>query len=154
MKYLDNNEIKIIQKYLLEKEYLELNSGFSSQTGNGENDEFNYKKITTKINIDFFIERVKIYLVYPVKNKKKKQTEDSESIQTEIYVADDKPKNRLIIDKEFKIDDDLESVKIDGKTHLIPKYFDKESVKNKDEKTWEMIFYYIYKDEIKKEIWN
>ncbi len=153
MKYLDNNEIRMIQKYLLEKEYMELYSGASVQNANSENDEFSSKKITTKIDIDFFTERVKIYLVYPVKRKKKKQ-ENSENVQTEIFVAQDKPKNRLIIDKEFKIDDDYESVRIDGKTHLVPKYFNAESVKNQDEKTWEMIFYYIYKDEIKKEIWS
>ncbi len=151
MKYLDKNEIKIIQKYLLEKEYFEQNNDIISHNSDDINTEFSYKKITTKIDVDFFIGRVKIYLVYPVK-KKKKQQKAEENIQTEIYIADDTPKNRLIIDKEFKIDDDFESFKIEGKTHLIPKYFNIESVKNQDEKTWEMIFYQAFNKEITEEM--
>ncbi|MBQ9246761.1 hypothetical protein IJ182_10895 [bacterium] len=147
MKYLDNNEIKIIQKYLLEKEYLNNYSDNISHLSDDGNIEFNSKKITTKIDVDFFMERVKIYLVYPAK-KKKKNKSDEENAQTEIFVAEDTPKNRLIIDKEFKIDDDFESVKVEGKTHLIPKYFLTDSIKSQDEKTWEMIFYQIFYKEI------
>ena len=151
MKYLDNNEIKIIQKYLLEKEYFEQNNSVISHNSDDINTEFSYKKITTKIDVDFFVGRVKIYLVYPSKRKKKQQQAE-ENIQTEIYIADDTPKNRLIIDKEFKIDDDFESFKIEGKTHLIAKYFNVESIKNQDEKTWEMIFYQAFNKEITEEM--
>ena len=151
MKYLGSKELQVLQQYLLEKEYLDSIGVFSENISDDINEEFNRKKITTKIDVDFFTEQVKIYLVLPQKPKKKKtQQEKADIIQTEIYSAneEDKPSSRLIIDKLFKISDDFESVSIDGKIYLIPAFFDKKSIVNQDMIVWEMIFYKIFYEKI------
>jgi hypothetical protein len=152
MHYFDSNEIKILQKSLLEKEYFEAYGNSDYISGNNENEEFSSKRINTRINIDFFTENVKIHLVFPPKKKKENKIQNDENVQTELYVAPEQPKNMLIVDKTFKIAEDFESINIDGKTHLIPKYFNVELIKNNDEKTFEMIFYKIFYDEIIKKI--
>lgn len=152
MKYLGSKDLQGLQQYLLEKEYLDSIGVFSENISDDVNEEFNRKKITTKIDVDFFTEQVKIYLVFPPRSQKKKKQlqEETGNIQTEIYSVheEDKPSNRLIIDKQFKISDDFESVSIDEKIYIIPSFFDGNSVKNQDTDTWEMIFYKIFYDEI------
>ena len=156
MKYLGSKDLQGLQQYLLEKEYLDSIGVFSENISDDVNEEFNRKKITTKIDVDFFTEQVKIYLVFPPRSQKKKKQlqEETGNIQTEIYSVheEDKPSNRLIIDKQFKISDDFESVSVDGKIHLIPAFFDKKSIVNQDMIVWEMIFYKIFYEEINKNI--
>ena len=155
MKYFDSKEQKYLQQYLLEQEYLLNNNDFLPDSSEENTDGFNKKKVTTKINVDFFTETVKIYLVFPVKQQKKKpQKENEDAAQVELYKIeeDNRPQNRLIIDKEFKVADDFESLTIDGEIHIIPKYFNKENIKAEDEKTFEMIFYKIFNDEIMQEL--
>jgi hypothetical protein len=152
MKYLDSNEIKILQKSLLEKEYMAKYENFGFLAKDNYNDEFSTKRINTKINIDFFMERVKVYLVFPQKKKKENKIQTDDSVQTELYTAPEQPKNILIIDKPFKIAEDNESISIDGKTHIIPKYFNVEFIEKKDEKTFEVIFYKMFYNTIMEKI--
>lgn len=145
MKYLDNKEINNLKQYFFNLENIEYESMNIINKNNNTNDEkeFNTKKITTKISIDFFAETVKIFLVIPKKERKKEETEE-----TEIFQDDESSRTRLILEKQFTIAEDYETILIDGKRYLIPKYFNAEHVKSQDEKTWQIIFYQIFNKEI------
>ena len=63
-----------------------------------------------------------------------------------------KERPQLLFAKNFKITKDFKSLLIDEKTYKIPDFFNKNTIKSKDQKTWEMIFIYIFNDEINKKI--
>ena len=59
-----------------------------------------------------------------------------------------KEKPQIFFKKNFKISEDYKSIIIDEKTYQIPDFFNKETIKTKDPKTWEMIIYYFFEKEI------
>lgn len=102
------------------------------------------KKPEAKIIIDFIDKNVKIDIILP-KNKASNENNSAE-IQ-----GIKKAKNYRILNKNFKITSDFKSVIIDNQNYNIPDYFNVDMVKKEDEKTWQMIFYQIFADDINTE---
>lgn len=103
------------------------------------------KKPEAKIIIDFIDRNVKIDIILP---KNQILQEDSNAEIQGIKKA----KNYRILNKNFKITSDFKSVIIDNQNYNIPDYFNVDMVKNEDEKTWQMIFYQIFADDINAEL--
>lgn len=103
------------------------------------------KKPEAKIIIDFIDRNVKIDIILP---KNKILQEDSNAEIQGIKKA----KNYRILNKNFKITSDFKSVIIDNQNYNIPDYFNVDMVKKEDEKTWQMIFYQIFADDINAEL--
>ena len=103
------------------------------------------KKPEAKIIIDFIDRNVKIDIILP---KNKILQEDSNAEIQGIKKA----KSYRILNKNFKITSDFKSVIIDNQNYNIPDYFNVDMVKNEDEKTWQMIFYQIFADDINAEL--
>ena len=103
------------------------------------------KKPEAKIIIDFIDKNVKIDIILP-KNKASNENNSAE-IQ-----GIKKAKNYRILNKNFKITSDFKSVIIDNQNYNIPDYFNVDMVKKEDEKTWQMIFYQIFADDINAEL--
>ncbi len=99
------------------------------------------RKAEAKIIIDFIDRNVKVDILLP-KNEVK-----NEDNNTEIQGIK-KQKSYRILNKNFKITSNFKSIIIDNQTYDIPDYFNVDMVKNEDEKTWEMIFYQMFADEI------
>lgn len=57
-------------------------------------------------------------------------------------------RKELILSKDFKISSDFNKVTVDNIEHEIPKFFNREAMKNKDKNTWEIIFRQILYKEI------
>ena len=104
----------------------------------------------TKISIDFFLEIFKIYIRVEMRVIKK-ESEEQDSLKLQLFEV---KKNQIVLKKKFKVSDDFETVTINGITYKIPDYFNRDAIKENDEKTWEMIFYHIFNDDINKEIEN
>lgn len=103
------------------------------------------KKPEAKIIIDFIDRNVKIDISLP---KNQILQEDSNAEIQGIKRA----KSYRILNKNFKITSDFKSVIIDNQNYNIPDYFNVDMVKNEDEKTWQMIFYQIFADDINAEL--
>ncbi len=103
------------------------------------------QKVEAKIIIDFIDRNVKIDIILP---KNESQKEDN---NTEIQGIK-KQKSYRILNKNFKITSNFKSIIIDNQTYDIPDYFNVDMVKNEDEKTWQMIFYQMFADEINTEL--
>ena len=103
------------------------------------------KKPEAKIIIDFIDRNVKIDIILP---KNQILQEDSNAEIQGIKKA----KSYRILNKNFKITSDFKSVIIDNQNYNIPDYFNVDMVKNEDEKTWQMIFYQIFADDINAEL--
>lgn len=103
------------------------------------------QKVEAKIIIDFIDRNVKIDIILP---KNQILQEDSNAEIQGIKKA----KNYRILNKDFKITSDFKSVIIDNQTYNIPDYFNVDMVKNEDVKTWQMIFYQIFADDINAEL--
>lgn len=104
----------------------------------------------TKISIDFFLEIFKIYIRVEMRVIKK-ESEEQDPLKLQLFEV---KKNQIVLKKKFKVSDDCETVTINGITYKIPDYFNRDAIKENDEKTWEMIFYHIFNDDINKEIEN
>lgn len=104
----------------------------------------------TKISIDFFLEIFKIYIRVEMRVIKK-ESEEQDPLKLQLFEV---KKNQIVLKKKFKVSDDFETVTINGITYKIPDYFNRDAIKENDEKTWEMIFYHIFNDDINKEIDN
>lgn len=104
----------------------------------------------TKISIDFFLEIFKIYIRVEMRVIKK-ESEEQDPLKLQLFEV---KKNQIVLKKKFKVSDDFETVTINGITYKIPDYFNRDAIKENDEKTWEMIFYHIFNDDINKEIEN
>ena len=104
----------------------------------------------TKISIDFFWEIFKIYIRVEMRVIKK-ESEEQDPLKLQLFEV---KKNQIVLKKKFKVSDDFETVTINGITYKIPDYFNRDAIKENDEKTWEMIFYHIFNDDINKEIDN
>ncbi len=104
----------------------------------------------TKISIDFFLEIFKIYIRVEMRVIKK-ESEEQDPLKLQLFEV---KKNQIVLKKKFKVSDDFETVTINGITYKIPDYFNRDAIKENDEKTWEMIFYHIFNDDIYKEIEN
>lgn len=103
------------------------------------------KKPGAKIIIDFIDKNVKIDIILP-KNKASNENNSAEIQEIK------KAKSYRILNKNFKITSDFKSVIIDNQNYNIPDYFNVDMVKNEDEKTWQMIFYQIFADDINAEL--
>ena len=103
------------------------------------------KKPEAKIIIDFIDRNVKIDIILP---KNQILQEDSNAEIQGIKKA----KSYRILNKNFKITSDFKSVIIDNQNYNIPDYFNVDMVKKEDEKTWQMIFYQIFADDINTEL--
>lgn len=99
--------------------------------------------VTTKITIDFWEQCVRVYIVFMQKPKQENSAENHliDNILTE-------KRNHRILNKKFKVSGDYKTVQIDGFVYDIPSFFNMEMIKNNDEKTWQMIFYQIFSNEI------
>ena len=103
------------------------------------------KKPEAKIIIDFIDRNVKIDIILP---KNQISQEDSNAEIQGIKKA----KNYRILNKDFKITSDFKSIIIDNQSYNIPDYFNADMVKKEDEKTWQMIFYQMFADDINAEL--
>lgn len=99
--------------------------------------------VTTKITIDFWEECVRIYIVFMQKSK---QENSAEKLLIENILTT--KRNHRILNKKFKVSGDYRTIQIDGFVYDIPSFFNIEMIKNHDEKTWQMIFYQIFSNEI------
>lgn len=100
---------------------------------------------TTKFSIDFFEERLKVFVIIPqiIKLSANKVIGSLENARKE-----------LILSKDFKISSDCNKVTIDEIKHTIPKFFNREMMKKEDKNIWEMIFRQIFHGELFNEMQN
>lgn len=105
-------------------------------------------KIKTELKIDFFDERVKVFLTIPVSMLKEKTLLE----QGARIIIKNNRKYEKIIDKFFKISNANSIITIDNNEYYISTFFNKKMLENHDTKTYEMIFYDIFKDEIYKKL--
>ena len=101
------------------------------------------KVIRTEDKIDFWEESVKIYVTIPQADKRIENAEN----KLIGNVIDGRIRQKIIF-KRFKVSEDFSTVTIDNYDWYIPVLFNRDSLKQQDIKTWEMVFYYIYKHEI------
>ena len=101
------------------------------------------KVIRTEVKIDFWEESVKIYVTIPQANEKIENTEN----KLIGNVVNGRIRQKIIF-KRFKVSEDFSTVTIDNYDWYIPVLFNRESLKQQDIKTWEMVFYYIFKHEV------
>ncbi len=101
------------------------------------------KVIRTEVKIDFWEESVKIYVTIP------QATERIENTENKLIgnVVNGRIRQKIIF-KRFKVSEDFSTVTIDNYDWYIPVLFNRESLKQQDIKTWEMVFYYIFKHEV------
>lgn len=94
---------------------------------------------TTKFSIDFFEEKLKVFVIIPEIIK----------ISTNKVIGSlENARKELILSKDFKTSSDFNTVTVDNIEHTIPKFFNREAMKNEDENTWEMIFRQIFREGI------
>ena len=101
------------------------------------------KVIRTEVKIDFWEESVKIYVTIPQANE---QIENAEN-KLIGNVVNGRIRQKIIF-KRFKVSEDFSTVTIDNYGWYIPVLFNRDSLKQQDIKTWEMVFYYIFKHEV------
>ena len=101
------------------------------------------KVIRTEVKIDFWEESVKIYVTIPQTDK------HIENAENKLIgnVVNGRIRQKIIF-KSFKVSEDFSAVTIDNYDWYIPVLFNRDSLKQQDIKTWEMVFYYIFKHEI------
>ena len=138
--------------------------------------------IKTNIDIDFEENNVSVYVykVYKVFFTKKEQEEKDNNTEKQLYFNDvfdtedendidedeqkitdeqkslienlAKERPQLLLSKKFEVSADYKTVIIDGKNYQIPDFFNTETIKENDIKTWEMIFYDLFEKEINHKI--
>ena len=101
------------------------------------------KVIRTEVKIDFWGESVKIYVTIPQADKRIENAEN----KLIGNVINGRIRQKIIF-KRFKVSEDFSTVTIDNYDWYIPVLFNRDSLKQQDIKTWEMVFYYIFKHEI------
>ena len=146
--FIEFEENKIVNKHWMtmaeRRQVVIVLTSYNNETFNDDGTHKLIKpsqKAEAKIIIDFIDRNVKIDILLP---KNESQKEDN---NTEIQGIK-KQKSYRILNKNFKITSDFKSIIIDNQTYDIPDYFNVDMVKNEDEKTWEMIFYQMFADEI------
>ena len=101
------------------------------------------KVIRTEVKIDFWEESDKIYVTIPQADKRIENAEN----KLIGNVINGRIRQKIIF-KRFKVSEDFSTVTIDNYDWYIPVLFNRDSLKQQDIKTWEMVFYYIFKHEI------
>ena len=101
------------------------------------------KVIRTEVKIDFWEESVKIYVTIPQADKRIENAEN----KLIGNVINGRIRQKIIF-KRFKVSEDFSTVTIDNYDWYIPVLFNRDSLKQQDIKTWEMVFYYIFKHEV------
>ena len=109
--------------------------------------EYLKKVIRTEVKVDFWEESVKIYVTIPQADR---QNENSEN-KLIGNIVNGRIRQRVIF-KRFKVSEDFSTVTIDNYDWYIPLLFNRDSLKQQDIKTWEMVFYYIFKQEVNEAI--
>ena len=101
------------------------------------------KVVRTEVKIDFWEESVKIYVTIPQANER------IENVENKLIgnVVNGRIRQKIIF-KRFKVSEDFSTVTIDNYDWYIPVLFNRDSLKQQDIKTWEMVFYYIFKHEV------
>ena len=101
------------------------------------------KVIRTEVKIDFWEESVKIYVTIPQANER------IENVENKLIgnVVNGRIRQKIIF-KRFKVSEDFSTVTIDNYDWYIPVLFNRDSLKQQEIKTWEMVFYYIFKHEV------
>lgn len=97
---------------------------------------------TTKFNIDFFDEKLKIFVIIPEIIKVK--TNGANKVIGSLENA----RRELILSKDFKISSDSNKVTVDNIEYEIPKFSNRKTMKNEDKNTWEIIFRQIFHESI------
>ena len=105
--------------------------------------EYLKKVIRTEVKIDFWEESVKIYVTIPQANER------IENVENKLIgnVVNGRIRQKIIFNR-FKVSEDFSTVTIDNYDWYIPVLFNRDSLKQQDIKTWEMVFYYIFKHEV------
>ena len=101
------------------------------------------KVIRTEVKIDFWEESVKIYVTIPQANERIENAEN----KLIGNVVNGRIRQKIIF-KRFKVSEDFSTVTIDNYDWYIPVLFNRDSLKQQDIKTWEMVFYYIFKHKV------
>ena len=101
------------------------------------------KVIRTEVKINFWEESVKIYVTIPQADKRIENAEN----KLIGNVINGRIRQKIIF-KRFKVSEDFSTVTIDNYDWYIPVLFNRDSLKQQDIKTWEMVFYYIFKHEV------
>ena len=101
------------------------------------------KVIRTEVKIDFWEESVKIYVTIPQADKRIENAEN----KLIGNVINGRIRQKIIF-KRFKVSEDFSTVTIDNYDWYIPVLFNRDSLKQQEIKTWEMVFYYIFKLEV------
>ena len=101
------------------------------------------KVIRTEVKIDFWEESVKIYVTIPQADKRIENAEN----KLIGNVINGRIRQKIIF-KRFKVSEDFSTVTIDNYDWYIPVLFNRDSLKQQEIKTWEMVFYYIFKHEV------
>lgn len=130
-----------------------MNTNFNGNTNNESETKCNY--ISSKISIDFFVQQVKIYITIPQHVIDKILLFSNEDYTKQIKLTHNielSQTKHLILNKKFTVSDDFKTVIFDNMSYKIPDFFNKENIKNQDTKTWEMIFYQIFSDNVSKSI--
>lgn len=100
---------------------------------------------TAKFSIDFFEEKLKVFVIIP---------ELIRLSANKVIGSLENARRELILSKDFKISGDFNKVTIDEIEYDIPKFFNREAMKNEDKNTWEIIFRQIFYKEIFNEMKN
>lgn len=150
--FIEFEENKIINKHWMtmaeRRQVVIVLTSYNNETFNNDGTHKLTKpscKAEAKIIIDFIDRNVKIDILLP---KHKTQNKNN---NTEIQGIK-KQKRYRILNKKFKVTSDFKSIIINNQTYDIPDYFNVDMVKNEDEKTWQMIFYQMFADEINTEL--
>lgn len=109
--------------------------------------EYLKKVVRTEVKIDFWEETVKIYVTIPQNDQQKENTENK-LIEN---IINGRIRQKIVF-KRFKISEDFSIVTIDNYDWYIPVFFNRKALKQQDIKTWEMVFYYIFIQEVNEAI--
>ena len=110
-------------------------------------ENYNFNHIKTRFYIDFYNNSLKIFFYLPIRVER---YYNSCCLECNRYYLEDKNKYNIVMSKKFEISADCNYIKLEGVIYLIPQYYNKDSIKNKDRKTLEMLFNQILNIDIEK----
>lgn len=124
--------------------------------------------IKTKVNINFSdcivdIFVYKFFSVYKTEREQEIENEIENDIEDETGIYFIETQNSLIqeltkevpqilLSEKFEISKDYNFIMINNNKHVIPDFFNKKMMKEKNANTWEIIFYYLFRNEIRERV--
>jgi len=96
-------------------------------------ENYNFNHIKTRFYIDFYNNSLKIFFYLPIRVER---YYNSCCLECNRYYLEDKNKYNIVMSKKFEISADCNYIKLEGVIYLIPQYYNKDSIKNKDGKTY------------------